>query len=150
MKGTVENHYNDVYSSVIVCTKWGAMATIEIDQRWVDELHLLGHDAELDLSAEIEVALRQHLFKLRQAKINARQWYEAHHGELVKKYIGRYIAIHNQTVVDTDADGRALAKRSALSGGAFRWQLFWSKNTQLRQRLPSAIHALALVHETIP
>ena len=94
------------------------MATVEIDQRWVDEIHLLGNETDLDLSTEVESALRQHLFKLRQAKIDReRQWYETHHDELAQQDMGQYIAIHNQTVVDTDGDGHVLARRSRSAWG---------------------------------
>lgn len=88
------------------------MATIEIDERWIDELRTLNNGKQFDLSTEVESALRYHLFKLRQSKIaHERRFYEESHAEIVEKYLGQYVAIHNHAIVDSDADGRSLSAR---------------------------------------
>ena len=88
------------------------MATVEIDQRWVDEIESLSNGTVLELPKVVDEAIRQHMFKLRQEKIDQeRRYYEAHYGELAKQYLNQYIAIHNNAIVDADNDGRILARR---------------------------------------
>lgn len=88
------------------------MATVEIDERWIDELRSLNNGKQFDLSNEVESAVRYHLFKLRQSKIaDERQYYEENHTEIAEKHLGQYVAIHNHAIVDSDADGRSLSAR---------------------------------------
>jgi len=88
------------------------MPTVEIDQRWVEELRSIGQVDPDDLSTFVDDALRAHFFHIRQEKIaKERQFYEANHAEILQKYQGRFVAIHNQSVIDSDEDGHRLSKR---------------------------------------
>jgi hypothetical protein len=88
------------------------MPTVEIDQRWVEELRSISQVASDDLRAVVDDALRAHFFHMRQQKIaNEREFYEANHTEILQKYRGKFVAIHNGTVLDADEDGRKLSSR---------------------------------------
>lgn len=88
------------------------MAVVEIDQKWVDEVHSLGSPEAVEVSTIVEEALRQHLFHLRQKKIEReRRFYEENYPQLAAEYLGTFIAIHQCVIVDSDADGRVLARR---------------------------------------
>jgi D-mannonate dehydratase len=88
------------------------MPIVEVDQRWIEEMKSIGSIAPNDIGAIVDDALRAHFFHLRQQKIvKERQFYEANHSEILQKYRGKYVAIHNETVIDTDEDGHELSKR---------------------------------------
>ncbi|MFQ5884690.1 MAG: DUF5678 domain-containing protein [Thermoplasmata archaeon] len=42
---------------------------------------------------------------------NNHKWFEKHYEELVKKYDGEHVAVHQQQVIDHDRDLRTLLKR---------------------------------------
>lgn len=89
------------------------MPVVELAQHWVDELSELKPDSTtVDLDNVVDTAMKQYMFRQRQEKIEReRQWYETQHTELAQTYGGRYIAVHNGQVVDSDVDGTVLAKR---------------------------------------
>lgn len=89
------------------------MPAVQIAQRWVDELKGLQPEAAtIDMDAVVDAALKEYMYRQRQEKIaRERQWYEAHHAALVKKYLDNYIGVHNGQVVDSDMDGSTLSKR---------------------------------------
>ncbi|MEZ4681941.1 MAG: hypothetical protein R2932_47800 [Caldilineaceae bacterium] len=89
------------------------MPAVEIAQHWVDELTgLQSGSTKVDMNQIVDVALQQYTYRQRQEKIaRERQWYEAHHAEIVQEYMGRYIAVHNGQIIDSDIDGAILSKR---------------------------------------
>jgi D-mannonate dehydratase len=88
------------------------MPIVEVDQRWIEEMKSVGNVTQEELSVVVDDALRAHFFHLRQQKIvNERQFYEANHSEILQKYRGKFVAIHNETVIDADEDGHKLSKR---------------------------------------
>lgn len=89
------------------------MPVVELAQHWVDELtELHAEPTAVNLGDVVDAALKQYVFRQRQEKIaRERRWYEMQHRELVQTYDGRYIAIHNGQVIDSDVDGTVLAKR---------------------------------------
>ena len=88
------------------------MPTVEVAQRWVEELRSIGRATTDDLGTVVDDALRAHFFHMRQEKIEKeRQFYEANHSEIFQAYGGKFVAIHNGTVIDADEDGHRLSKR---------------------------------------
>ncbi|HRJ43260.1 MAG: hypothetical protein KJZ86_05840 [Caldilineaceae bacterium] len=88
------------------------MAVVEVDSNLVQEIRTYGGLENGSLTSLIEDALRRHLFRLRQHKLDQEcDFYEESHAQIVEKYLGQYVAIHHRQVVDADADGTVLSKR---------------------------------------
>jgi hypothetical protein len=95
-----------------VVVKDGNMSVIEVDSTLIQEIGSYSRPENGDLRSVVEDALRQHLFRLRQQKIDTeRRYYEAHHGVLVQTYLGQYVAIHEETIVGNGPDGHELAQQ---------------------------------------
>ncbi len=89
------------------------MPAVEIAQHWVEELQGLQLEpSTINIDDIVDTALQQYTYRRRQEKIaRERQWYEANHDEIVKQYLGNYVAIHNDRIIDSDSDGPTLSKR---------------------------------------
>lgn len=88
------------------------MPVIEVDPVLIEEIRTYGNLENDGLNVIVEDALRVHLFHLRQQKIaRERRYYEAHHSELVQRYLGKYVAVHKEMVVGSSADGHELARQ---------------------------------------
>ena len=86
------------------------MPVIEVNPTLIQEIRSYSNPENGDLRTVVEDALRQHLFRLRQQKIDReRRYYEAHHTVLVQTYLGQYVAIHEEAIVGSAPDGHELA-----------------------------------------
>ncbi len=64
------------------------------------------------VSEIVNEAVEHYLREQQRAKLNREiQAYEALHAELQRKYLGQWVAVHNQAVVDHDQDRVALYRR---------------------------------------
>ncbi len=88
------------------------MPVIDVDPVLIEEIRSFGGLENDGLNIVVEDALRRHLFRLRQHKLDQEcDFYEKNHAQIVDQYVGRYVAIHHGKVVDADADGTVLSRR---------------------------------------
>lgn len=88
------------------------MPAIEVDPTLIQEIRSYSKAENGDLRTVVEDALRQHLFRLRQEKIDREcDAYQKNHPEIAGKYLGQFVAIHGGEVIDADPDGVVLSKR---------------------------------------
>jgi|GEM_PF-6926418 len=87
------------------------MSVIEVDSGLIDEIRTFDAMENGSLTAVVEEALRRHLSRLRQQKIDReRRHYETCHPVLVQSYLGQYVAIHEEAVIGSGPDGHELAR----------------------------------------
>ncbi len=88
------------------------MSVSEVDSGMLDEIRTFDGMENGSLTAVVEEALRPYLNHLRQQKIDReRRYYETCHPVPVQSYLGQYVAIHEEAVVDSGPDGHELARQ---------------------------------------
>jgi 2-polyprenyl-3-methyl-5-hydroxy-6-metoxy-1,4-benzoquinol methylase len=72
----------------------------------------------VDIESYLKSALRLYRFHAQKAKLSVEvEWWRARSEEERKRFAGEFVAVHNQEVVDHDADEQALLKRIRLAFG---------------------------------
>jgi hypothetical protein len=93
-------------------TKDEDMSVIEVDPTLIQEIRAYSNAENDDLRSVVEDALRQHLFRLRQQKIDQEcDAYQRNYPQIAGKYLGQFVAVHNGEVIDADNNGVVLSKR---------------------------------------
>lgn len=94
------------------------MPIVEVDQRWIEEIKVFDDRSLDDFESLVDEALRTYVFYLGQQKIaKERRFYEKNHSQISKKHLGKFVAIHNESVIDSDEDGHKLSKRVREQNG---------------------------------
>ena len=85
---------------------------IVISEQVYAELMPVAAQENRDIEQVVGEALQRYLWEARERQMDRElEAYRAMHADLKQRYLGRYVAIQNGTVVDTDADRVALSKR---------------------------------------
>lgn len=88
------------------------MTTITLSPQLAAELEQIANEQAVKPEELLEDAVRAYLRGLERDKIKAEATaYRKLHSELVKQYLGRYVAIHDGNVVDHDEDFQELHRR---------------------------------------
>ncbi len=88
------------------------MLTINLEPDIAEEIDQRAHEANLTPAAYVDAALRAYLAELRWDKIGVEQdAFEKQKPELLSKYRGEYIAMHEGQVIDHDSSAGTLHKR---------------------------------------
>lgn len=88
------------------------MAVITLRADLHEELKINADLESRNLNEVVNEAVEQYLRERQRRKIEDEiSAYEGLHGELQQKYQGKWVAIHNQQLVDHDKDGTKLYKR---------------------------------------
>lgn len=88
------------------------MTTITLSPQLAAELEQIASEQAVKPEDILEDAVRTYVRGLEQKKIKAEAAaFRRLHPELVKQYLGLYVAVHNGNVVDHDEDFQALHQR---------------------------------------
>ena len=88
------------------------MSVIEVDPTLTQEIYAYSSAGNGDTPTVVEDTLRQHLFRLRQQKIDQEcDAYQKNYPQIAEKYLGQYVAIHMSEIIDADPVGVVLSKR---------------------------------------
>ncbi len=114
------------------------MSTITLSPQLIAELEQAASEQAMNPEQLLEDAVRTYLRQLERDKIKAEaEAFRQLHPELVKQYLGRYVAIHNGKVVDHDPDFQALHQRIR--------QRFGRQAVLLRQVTPEPERTLVIL-----
>lgn len=88
------------------------MPTVAIEPKLFQRLEQAAVESELNTGEMFDQALRRYLWELDRRKI-ARESnaFRHQHADLKDRYLGRYVAMHNERVVDHDPDFNRLRQR---------------------------------------
>lgn len=88
------------------------MTTINLKPDLAEQVEFLASKSQTSAEAFVDKALRTYLVQFRREKIRAEtEAFNQQHEELLAKYSGQYVAIHNGLVIDHDQDLRTLHLR---------------------------------------
>jgi len=88
------------------------MSTLTLPPQLIAELEQAASEQAVNAEQLLEDAVRTYLRQLERDKIKTEaNAFRKLHPELVKQYLGRYVALHNGDVVDSDKDFQALHQR---------------------------------------
>ena len=88
------------------------MATINLKPDLAEQVELLASKSQTSAEAFVDKALRSYLVQFRREKIQAEtEAFKQQREELLAKYSGQYVAVHNGQVIDHDQDLRTLHLR---------------------------------------
>jgi hypothetical protein len=88
------------------------MSTVALQSSLMEQLEQVASEQDLMPDELLETALQAYLQKLAREKIKAEALaFQTMHPELVKDYLGQYVAMHKGKVVDHDPDFQALHRR---------------------------------------
>jgi hypothetical protein len=89
-----------------------SVVSLPIAERTANSLGWVAEDQGITPEALADKAIRAYLFQEAERKIDREeQYYCAQHAELLRKYTGQFIAMHEGHVVDSDTDELALFLR---------------------------------------
>ena len=88
------------------------MPTVTLQPELVKQLQQVASEQAMLPEELLETAVRTYLRQIEREKIKAEaEAFHNMHAELVEKYLGQYVAIHNGKMVDQDEDFRSLHTR---------------------------------------
>lgn len=88
------------------------MNTLTIEPELYNRIQKAAQDNRSDIGEFVKQAIQQYIWELGRQKISDEsKIYRQRHTELKKKFLGRYIAMHEGRVVDDDAEFSALRQR---------------------------------------
>lgn len=88
------------------------MATISLKPDLAEQVEFLANKTQTSAEAFVDKALRSYLLQFRREKIRAEtEAFEQQREDLLAKYPGQYVAVHNGQVIDHDHDLRTLHLR---------------------------------------
>ena len=88
------------------------MPTVTLQPELVKQLQQVASEQAMLPEELLETAVRTYLRQIEREKIKAEvEAFHSMHAELVEKYLGQYVAIHNGKVVDQDEDFQSLHTR---------------------------------------
>jgi hypothetical protein len=93
-------------------------SSIALQPDLADQVHRITRSEGATVEDFVNQAVRERLEQLEDQKLKAEvQAFEGMHPQLVKKYLGQFVAVHEGQVVDADADFEALFLRLQESLG---------------------------------
>lgn len=88
------------------------MLSVALRPELSEPLELDAQELNRSVNELVNEAVENYLRARQQEKLNQEiVAYEAMHSQLKQTYLGRWVAIHDSQLVDSDADGAALYKR---------------------------------------
>lgn len=88
------------------------MTTINLTPELVRQIESLAAATELDAETVVDKAVRAYLLQAQREKIQAEtELFNAQYEQLLPKYRGKYVAMHQGKVIDHDLDLRTLHLR---------------------------------------
>lgn len=88
------------------------MPTINLKQDLAEQISSLAGKSQSNAEAFVDKALRAYLVEFRREKIRAEtEAFHQQHQQLLAKYPGQYVAVHDGQVIDHDQDLRTLHLR---------------------------------------
>lgn len=89
-----------------------SVVSLPIAERTANSLWRVAEGQGITAEALADKALRAYLFQEAERKIDREeQHYHAQHAELLRKYVGQFIAMHEGQVIDSDTDELAVFLR---------------------------------------